>query len=746
MLQLSLSSSQAHPGAILKSLSKCRKTARSTDSRTPLSFCLVNLSTPLRELSHIPLQRARQLERFGLETLGDLVTHFPRRWEDRSQFDRWPAAESEEPVCVCGVVARVGSKRMQGRMKITEVTLEEEGAHVLSHRLVCRWFNAYWVEKMVVTGQMLVVYGKPKRRGRELVLDHPEFEVVEEDSGESIHLKRITPIHRATEGLSTRVLRRLIWDALQQLTAADAPNLMPRTLDPMPRVEALRQIHFPDSADALDRARRHLVLEEFFAMQLLLGAKHGEQLAQPGQKHTASGALMQQFHASLPFALTGAQQRAIEEIHRDLAAPRTMNRLLHGDVGSGKTLVALSAMLQVVEAGYQAALMAPTQILAEQHYLTAKRLLAPLGVRVALRTGSRKEESGDPLFDHQRWMESLKGTPGVERPVFNGEPQILIGTHALLYEGAGFTRLGLAVIDEQHKFGVLQRARLREQGGPGTLPDVLVMTATPIPRTLTMTLYGDLDVSTLDELPKGRGKIITGARNRSKLPEAVKFLREHLEKGRQAYIVYPLIDQSERLEAKAAAAEYEKWRELLAPMPCALLHGRIPPDEKDAIMERFRLGETKALIATTVIEVGIDVPNANIMLIENAERFGLAQLHQLRGRIGRGEHKSYCVLLTEAEEPEALEKLRVLEQTVNGFEIADADLRLRGPGDILGTQQSGLPPLKLGDILRDGELMRQARGAAFVLLERDPQLLAPEHAPYRDLLAQTRKLSLAQVS
>ena len=324
------------------------------------------------------------------------------------------------------------------------------------------------------------------------------------------------------------------------------------------------------------------------------------------------------------------------------------------------------------------------------------------------------------------------------------EPHILIGTHALLYEGAGFTQLGLAVIDEQHKFGVMQRARLRAQGAA---PDVLVMTATPIPRTLTMTLYGDLDVSTLDEMPAHRGKIVTGVRDAKKLPEAVKFLRQHLEAGRQAYIVYPLIDESEKLEAKAAATEFAKWQELLAPMPCALLHGRIAPEEKDAIMEKFRRGETKALIATTVIEVGIDVPNASIMLVENAERFGLAQLHQLRGRIGRGEHKSYCILLRSPKaEPEAEEKLRILEQTADGFEIAEADLRLRGPGDILGTAQSGLPPLLLGDLLKDHELMRLARNAAFLLFERDPQLAQPGNQRYRRALAETRKLILSQVS
>ncbi|HYR59593.1 MAG TPA: helicase-related protein, partial [Chthoniobacteraceae bacterium] len=325
-----------------------------------------------------------------------------------------------------------------------------------------------------------------------------------------------------------------------------------------------------------------------------------------------------------------------------------------------------------------------------------------------------------------------------------GEPHILIGTHALLYEGAGFTRLGLAVIDEQHKFGVLQRARLRAQGAA---PDVLVMTATPIPRTLTMTLFGDLDVSTLDEMPKNRGKIITAVREAAKLDEAAKFIREHLAQGRQAYIVYPLIEETEKLDSKAAAAEFGKWRDLLAPMKCELLHGRIPADEKDAIMERFRRGETKALIATTVIEVGIDVPNATIMLVESAERFGLAQLHQLRGRIGRGEHKSYCILLRSAKaEAAAIEKLDTLARTSDGFEIAEADLRLRGPGDILGTAQSGLPPLKIGDVLADDELMRLARGAALVLFERDPRLEQPENQRFRALLAETRKLALSQVS
>jgi RecG-like helicase/REP element-mobilizing transposase RayT len=897
----------------------------------------VNLETPLTELEWIPPQRVRQLARFGIADVGALLTHFPKRHEDRTQFDRFPTGDTADPVCVCGIVKKTSVRRIRGWQKMFDVVLEEESPHALSQPLVCRWFNAHWVEKMIVNGQRLVVYGRPKASGSSVVIAHPEFEVVEDDAEVSIHLKRLVPIHPATEGLSPRVLRRIVWDTLENLCDDEVEPFTPESLDKTPRSWALRQIHFPDSREALEKARRHLVLCEFFAMQLSIAAKRAEQTAQPGAVHCAGDSLMRRLHAALPFPLTGAQQRSIAEIRADLAAPRPMNRLLHGDVGSGKTLVALSAMLLAVEAGYQAALMAPTQILAEQHYLTLRHLCEPLGLRVALRTAARRESSeplplfenaapgsarvprageGDPpsrpssgphsvsgaryhkrrlphfekpwatyavtittrrrrclspaartvvldalrhfhnqryeLFaacvmpDHthlllQPWpkqqgkngetefwslaelFRSIKtftareinraeGTSGsvwekesfdryvrsdrdleekfqyiVRNPwdakvVSAGEDyawvwteedavcgadaegsasprnaatsaqderatqasHILVGTHALLYEGAGFTRLGLAVIDEQHKFGVLQRARLRDQG---VVPDVLVMTATPIPRTLTMTLYGDLDVSTLDEMPKNRGRIITAVRDAAKLPDAVKFLREQLEAGRQAYIVYPLIDESEKLEAKAAAGEFAKWQELLAPMKCDLLHGRIAPEEKDAIMERFRRGETQALIATTVIEVGIDVPNANIMLIENAERFGLAQLHQLRGRIGRGAHKSYCILIRSAKtDAAAAEKLRILEETSDGFKIAEEDLHIRGPGDILGTAQSGLPPLKLGDPLADRALMHLARNAAFLLFERDPQLAAPENARYRGVLAEGRKLMLSQVS
>ena len=722
-------------------------------------------ATPLKDLEWIPAPRQRQLERVGIATVEALLAHFPKRYEDRTRFDHFPTGESEQPVCVCGLVKKTSLRRLRGWQKMFDAVLEEENPHALTQPLICRWFKSHWVEKMIVTGQRLVVYGRPKRSGSSIIIAHPEFEIVENDAEVSLHLNRITPIHGATEGLSPRVMRGLIWEALEGLEASSLEPLIPATLDGTPRAWALRQIHFPDSFEALAKARHHLVLTEFFGMQLCIAAKRAEQSSQPGAAHCTTETLMHRLHASLPFPLTGAQHRAIAEIRADLAATRPMNRLLHGDVGSGKTLVALSAMLLAVEAGYQAALMAPTQILAEQHYLNFQRLCEPLGLRVALRTGARREESTPlPLFAQQTLASpdapespAKSGSgfqPLVEKSKASGtplpltassdEPHLLVGTHALLYEGAGLTNLGLAVIDEQHKFGVLQRARLRNQG---VAPDVLVMTATPIPRTLTMTLYGDLDVSTLDEMPAHRGRIITAVRDAARLPEAVKFLRDHLETGRQAYIVYPLIEESEKMEAKAAAGEFSKWQEFLAPMPCALLHGRVAPEEKDAIMKKFRHGDTKALIATTVIEVGIDVPNASMMLVENAERFGLAQLHQLRGRIGRGEHKSYCILLRSGKaEAEATEKLRILEETSDGFEIAEADLRLRGPGDLLGTAQSGLPPLRLGNPLADHELMRLARNAAFLLFERDPQLALPENQRYRRVLAETRKLMLSQVS
>ncbi len=682
-------------------------------------------SQSLAELDWIPRPRLLALRRLGIEAVEDLLTHFPRRHEDRHEFAEFPREESDIPICLCGEVIKTSLRRFGGWKKIFEATLQEAKPNVLSEPLVCRWFNLHYVQKMIATGQRLVVFGKPRLRGKRICMDHPEFEVIENDEEISIHFRRITPIYPATEGISQRILRSIIYRLLNEISDQPLETLAPGDVVPGERRDAIRAIHFPESWKARDAAREHLVLSEFFAMQMLIASRRSESSIRMGESHCGPGALLDKFLKALPFDLTGAQLKVIGEIRRDLAASHAMNRLLQGDVGSGKTVVAIAAILLAVEAGYQAAFMAPTQILAEQHYSVLRRWLEPLGVRMALRTAARQDESFLPL---------VAGDENAD---------VIIGTHALLYENVSFSKLGLVVIDEQHKFGVAQRARLTARE---PAPDALVMTATPIPRTLTMTVYGDLDVSIIDEMPLNRGKIVTAVRDESKLGEVLSFLRTQLEAGRQLYVIYPLIDESDKLDVKAAAAEYELWRERLHPSRCELLHGRIPAAEKQEIMERFRRGQAKALISTTVIEVGVDVPNAAVMLIENAERFGLAQLHQLRGRIGRGEHKSYCILLTSDKSKETAAKLAVLERTSNGFEVAEADWDLRGPGDLLGTAQSGLPALKIGNLKTDADLMRRARAAAMLIFDADPRLELSENQRFQRLIVEQQGRTFSNVS
>jgi len=689
---------------------------------------MIAYSQLLSELDWIPKPKLAALRRLEIETVEDLLTHYPRRYEDRTHFAPFPREESDTPILVCGEVVKTRLVRFGGWKKIFEATLEESGANALSQPLVLRWFNLHYVQKMIATGQRLVVFGKPRLRKNRVCMEHPEFEVIENDDEISVHFRRITPIYPATEGLSQRVFRGLIFATLENLDAESVPTLLPKSVKLGSREHALHEIHFPTTTAQGDAARKHLVFSEFFAMQLLIGSRRVAAITRPGQAQAAPGALLERFLRALPFDLTAAQERVFVELRRDLASPQPMNRLLQGDVGSGKTVIAIAAMLLAVESGSQAALMAPTQILAEQHFGVLCRWLEPLGVRVALRTGARQEDNAPlPLFS---------GDDSADRP------HIIVGTHALLYEGVAFETLGLAVIDEQHKFGVSQRARLTSRE---PAPDVLVMTATPIPRTLTMTVYGDLDVSVIDQMPADRGKIVTAVRDRNKLPEVLLFIRKELEAGRQAYVVYPLIDESDKLDAKAAAAEFEQWRERLRPFRCELLHGRIPAPEKQAIMERFRRGETGALISTTVVEVGVDVSNATVMLIENAERFGLAQLHQLRGRIGRGTHKSYCILLSDEKAPETVAKLAVLEKTSDGFAVAEADWEMRGPGDLLGTAQSGLPALKLGNLVRDADLMREARAAATAILAVDPLLASRENQRFKELIVEQHGRTFSNV-
>ncbi len=671
----------------------------------------MTLSTPLETLSVPDKRLGKALIAGGFLTVGDVLTHYPFRYEDRTAFDGWPdgITEAGPALCLQGVVTDVQLKRAGPGRPFVVVTIAPpgrddtnglDGLQAFAAPLTLRWFNMPFIAKSFAADQDIIVYGKPKpaKRGG-LVIDHPEFEILNDTPTEeaTIHLQRIAPIYGAREGVPQKSLRRAVWQLLEQLEDESVPDLLPEPsaggeFAGQSRAQALRSIHFPESLPDKDRARRYLALEEFFLLQLNVLRRRRQWDALAGANHCGPGKLLTHWLEALPFPLTGAQQRSIAEIREDLARSRPMNRLLQGDVGSGKTFVAMAAMLLAVESGCQAALMAPTQILAEQHYLNFRRWLDPLGLRIGLRTASRKEDGFDPLF-----------TGGENRP------QILIGTHALLHGDSELPDLGLAVIDEQHKFGVEQRARLVRQGAA---PHVLVMTATPIPRTLTMTVYGDLDVSLIDELPAGRRPIVTAVREQPDLTQVASFLKQQFEAGRQAYLVYPLIDESDTLDLKAATKEHATWEKKLAPHPVGLLHGRLKPDEKEEVMRRFRANGFAALVSTSVIEVGVDVPNASVMIIFEAERFGLAQLHQLRGRIGRGAHKSFCILATSGKNPEGLQRLHTLAAISDGFAVAEADLLLRGPGDLLGSAQSGLGHLVLGDLVRDTALVRLARRLA----------------------------------
>jgi ATP-dependent DNA helicase RecG len=658
------------------------------------------LDQPLEKLAWVPEPQRKLIRRLGIDTWRQLLEHYPRRYEDRTRFAVFPTDGSEEPICLRGLVQKVSARYFGGR-KIVEAILEDVFSTALSGRVVCRWFNQHYLQRMLAAGQELIVFGRPKQYKNRIYLDHPEFEIVEEEGEENIHMGRIVPIYPLTEGVRQRALRAVMFRATQELKGLRRNHFPPA--DPMAVEEALSQIHFPDNWSAQQEARKVLALAEFVAMRIVVERRKRSVVALAGDRHVASGELTERFLTSLPYRPTAAQERVIGEIRLDMAKKVPMSRLLQGDVGAGKTIVAAAAMLYAVEAGYQAVLMAPTQVLAEQHFENFRHWLSALDVRIALQTGTRQEVSHLELY---------------------GDSQILIGTHALLYDPDQFRSLGLVVIDEQHKFGVLQRTKLLERR---PVPDLLVMTATPIPRTLAMTVYGDLEISILDEKPANRRPIVTRVRPSAKIPEAASFIRERVDAGRQAYIIYPVIEESDTLSLKAAKTEYSKWEKLLAPIRCGLLHGRLTPDEKERVMEGFRKGQIGVLVSTTVIEVGVDVPNATVMLIENSERFGLAQLHQLRGRIGRSQHQSYCILLTDREDPDALDKLAILEESENGFEIAEADLRIRGPGDLLGTVQSGLPPLHLANLVQDEALLFRAKEIAKKILDEDPELQRPQH-------------------
>jgi len=640
------------------------------------------LTQPVTALTGVGKERSAQLARLEVFTIEDLLFLRPRRYEDRRNFAAIAALRADRPATARGKIVALGVKWYRHREKsIFELILDDGTA-----RLHCRWWNLPFMEKYFAVGDELVVFGKLLSL-KPRTMDHPETETV---TGEEnfIHLNRITPIYPLTEGLPQRWLRALVWRTL-----ADFARHIPEPWPTMKgRAQAIRMLHFPETEADTEIARRRLALDEFIELQRQIGLRRknfeAKARAWPcgGDNH-----LIKPFLARLGFKLTGAQTAVLRELRRDMSGTHPMRRLLQGDVGSGKTVVAACCALLAIESGYSAALMAPTEILAEQHFRTFSNWFAPLEIPVAMRTGHRKTSDAGSQAAAQ-----------LSPP----RASLTIGTHALLTASFALPNLGLVIIDEQHKFGVAQREQFLRKG---RYPHLLVMTATPIPRTLGLTVYGELDISVIDASPPGRGTVKTFVRTEDKLPKVWEFIRSKLAEGRQACIVYPRVEDSGQNGIKAVTKEFAKIKQTLAPYRSGLVHGRLNSQEKEAAMAAFRANTIQVLFATSLIEVGVDVPNATIMLVENAGQFGLAQLHQLRGRIGRGAHDSYCILVADAQTPEAAARLKVMEETTDGFRIAEADLQLRGPGELLGQQQSGAPSFRFGDLATDYDLLIEAR-------------------------------------
>ena len=666
------------------------------------------LTSPITSVWGVGWERAKLLARLDILTVEDLLLHKPRRYEDRRKFLAIRDLKLKEPATVRGKIVAAGVKRFRkGTRAMFECIIEDGSA-----RLQCRWCQAQpWMEDWYAAGREFLVFGKlDSLKPRTMV--HPETELVEPGEDEFIHVNRIVPIHPLTEGLSARVMRTLVWRALEKFgteipepewSRAGAGSVAPAAkrdgqlpvISLLPaRANAVRMIQFPEELTDTEVGRQRLALDEFVVLQTQIQARRKKfEASAKALPCGGDNRLMKPFLSRLGFKLTEAQTKVLREIRADMAGAHPMRRLLQGDVGSGKTAVAACSALMALESGFNVVLMAPTEILAEQHYRNFLTWFEPLGIRVQLRTGSR-QVGGDEDLPGQRVIVPAGGT-------------LCIGTHALFAEGFSLTKLGLVIIDEQHKFGVVQRETLLRKGN---YPHLLVMTATPIPRTLGLTLYGDLDVSVIEEAPGGRGEIKTFVRTTANLPKVFDFIRKKIAGGRQAYIVYPRVDVADQdKDIKAVTKEFENVQRALAPFKSGLLHGRIKPAEKELVMQDFRSNKIQALVATSLIEVGVDVPNATVMLIENAEHFGLAQLHQLRGRIGRGAHESFCILISDARDDGAKARLKILETARDGFQIAEADLKLRGPGELLGQQQSGSMKLRFGNLVEDLNLIRQAR-------------------------------------
>lgn len=690
------------------------------------------LDTHIQYVKGVGPRLAKTLEKLGIFNVHDLLTHYPKRHEDRTKFARICELEHGEPALICGTVLSSDNLKTRGSLVLTKVAVDDGSGVVM-----LTWFNQpYRREQFVkLKGRKVVAYGTVQLNRWGPEIGSPDWELFSETEDSAAH-SRLVPVYSLTEGLFQTVMRNIavnVLDGYSELIEEVLPDDLRSRLGLIGVAEAVRNMHFPESKEKLEAARKRLVFEELFLLQLALAIrKKSMELPGEGISFEIPESFEQDIRKILPFEMTDAQKRVTGEILADMHASSCMNRLLQGDVGSGKTAVAMAAMLVAVKNGYQVALMAPTEILAEQHYLGMSEMFGNhdmLGLTTDLLTGSLKAKQKRDVLDR----------------IASGEAKIVIGTHALIQENVEFHRLGLVIVDEQHRFGVMQRAALM---GKGQNPDILVMTATPIPRTLTLTLYGDLDVSIIDQLPPGRKQIKTHWKQIGERKRVYNALRSLVDDGKQAYVVCPLIDESEKLQARAATELAEELQQEFFPdKKVGLLHGQMKTDERDVVMKAFRNNELDILVSTTVIEVGVDVPNAVCMIVEDADRFGLAQLHQLRGRVGRGSDQSYCVLICEANTDEAVKRMQTMSGSNDGFVIAEEDLKLRGPGEFYGTKQSGMPSFEIADVFRDIPILELARKEAFEIISKDHSLSSPGYrALKKKILEKYESFQLALVS
>lgn len=680
----------------------------------------LRLDTDIQFLKGVGPKLGTLFYRHGIKTVHDLLQNYPRAYEDQRAARNIANLKPDDVVSLKASVVNVASYAMgRSSRRVYDVLVRDS-----SGQIRCKFFRTPYrgyFERFKPGVEVRIVGKVLNYRGR-MEFHHPDIRDVEPDEDLS---DALIPIYVETEGLSSAKIGKLIQTGLHEIKEWSPEKLPSQIISELgfeSHQQALTKIHKPEPELAplynefKSKAHQRLIFEEFFWLELYLASKRSGLKQEKGFSFKNDEKAIQSLKSILPFQLTNAQLKAFAEIKKDLESGRPMNRLVQGDVGSGKTLVSFLAALKAIESEFQVCLMAPTEILAEQHFKNAQKVLAPLGIRCALLTGRTKTKEREEIA----------------AKLISGETDFLIGTHALIEEWVQFKNLGLVIIDEQHRFGVAQRGILKNKG---TSPHFLIMTATPIPRTLAMTVYGDLDVSIIDEMPIGRTPIQTRVITESKREKALQFMAEQIEKGRQAYIVYPLVEESEKIDLKNATDEFEKLKNQFPKIRFGLLHGKMKPAEKDQVMTLFRDHQIDALVSTTVIEVGVDVPNATLMMIEHSERFGLSQLHQLRGRVGRGQHKSFCVMVMGyAVSQETRERVEFMEKTTDGFKVAEFDLQIRGPGEFMGAKQSGLPGFKMANLVRDVDLLKKARDCAFDILKKDPKLMKKEHALLKEEL------------